>query len=486
MTDMPLDAATHAPTGTSLSARIERWRLALSAPVSAQSLAVLRMLFGGILVWDCWRYIENTRIIRYYVLPDHNFPYFGLDFIRPLPEPFIHWAWLGVGLTAFLVMIGLWYRVAIWGFVLLFGYFFLLDRTQYLNHNYLVLLYAVLLALAPANRMWSVDAWLNPGWRSEAVPAWTVGAVRLQTEIVLIYAGIVKITDDWLRGEPLKMWIEARQGDLWLADLFQYDWMFLAATWGTVILHVAGAPLLYWHRTRLAVFLIYCCFHVSNAMFFNIGIFPWLTMAVTLIFFAPDWPQRLARGLLGLMQPLPPAPALPPMRVPPLSRALMAVMAVWFAVQIVVPQRQLFFPNLVGWTGDGHRFSWRMRIYDRDAEGYFRVVAPSGEEWRINPREVMSSRQAQPILTRTDLIHDYAQVLEAEFAARGHGDVAVYAHIMKSLNGRPAQPYIDTSVDLTSVPYNWFGPDPWVVPIQTRVREGELPDWFPPLPLQKP
>jgi hypothetical protein len=25
-----------------------------------------------------------------------------------------------------------------------------------------------------------------------------------------------------------------------------------------------------------------------------------------------------------------------------------------------------------------------------------------------------------------------------------------------------------------------------VVPIQTRVREGELPDWFPLLPLQKP
>jgi hypothetical protein len=98
----------------------------------------------------------------------------------------------------------------------------------------------------------------------------------------------------------------------------------------------------------------------------------------------------------------------------------------------------------------------------------------------------MSSRQAHAILTRTDLIHDYAQVLEAEFAARGHGDVAVHAHIMKSLNGRPEQPYIDTSVDLTEARYNWFGPDPWVVPIQTRVREDALPAWFPPLPLQKP
>jgi len=486
MSDMPLDATAPAPTGTALSARIERLRLALSVPVSGQSLAVTRILFGAMMVWDFFRFIQYDRIYRYYVLPEHTFPYFGLDVLQPLPEPWIYLAWVVVGLSSFFVMIGFLYRGAIIVFMISFGYFFLLDRPQYLNHFYLVLLYGALLTLAPAHRMWSVDAWLRPGWRSAAVPAWTVGAVRLQTEIVLIYAGIVKITDDWLRGEPLRMWITEQQGSFWLADLFIADWMFLAATWGTVFLHIVGAPLLLWQRTRLPVFLVYCCFHVSNAMFFNIGIFPWLTIAVTLIFFAPDWPQRLVRRVLGLMQPLPPMPDLPPLRVAPLSRTMLGILAVWFAVQVIVPQRQVFFPNLVGWTGDGHRFSWRMRIYDRDATGFFRVVAPTGESWDVNPRAYLTVRQAPQVLTRTDLIHDFARVLEADFAARGHGDVAVYAHIMKSLNGRPEQPYIDTSVDLTSVPYNWFGADPWVVPVQARVREGELPGWFPPLPLQKP
>jgi vitamin K-dependent gamma-carboxylase len=207
---------------------------------------------------------------------------------------------------------------------------------------------------------------------------------------------------------------------------------------------------------------------------------------VTLIFFAPDWPGRLARRVRGLMQPLPPAPTLPPMRVAPLSGIMLGVLAVWFTVQFVVPLRQAFFPNNVGWTGDGHRFSWRMRIYSRDTTGFFLVVAATGEEWRVSARNYLTPRQASAVLSRTDLIHDFARVIEADFAARGHGDVAVYAHIMKSLNGRPAQPYIDESVDLTSVPYNWFGPDPWVLPLQTRVREDDLPDWFPPLPLQRP
>ena len=459
----------------------------LSAPVSIQSLVALRILFGAILVWDCWRYFKYDRIYRYYVAPDWTFPYFGLDFIQPLPAPHIYFAWGLVGVFAFLVMVGLFYRAAIWGFVLVFGYFFLLDKAQYLNHNYMVLLYAILLGFAPANRAFSLDARWGLVTSTPMIPRWPVAAVRLQTEIILIYAGIVKITDDWLRGEPLGMWLRARADEVLFGPLFQYDWVILAGAWGTVALHVLGAPLLLWKKTRLWIFLVYCCFHVSNSVLFNIGIFPWITIAVTLIFFEPDWPQRLARRALGLFETLPPMPAPPAVGVPRPGPVLLAVLAVWFAVQIAVPQRQIFFPNLVGWSGDGHRFSWRMRIYDRDAEGVFTVVWPdSGQRLEIDPRDVMSDRQARAILTRTDLIHDFARKIEARAREAGASDVEVYARIEKSLNGRPTQLYIDPNTDLTAVRYAWFRPDPWVLPPQSRVAEERIPAWFPPLPLQRP
>ncbi len=35
-----------------------------------------------------------------------------------------------------------------------------------------------------------------------------------------------------------------------------------------------------------------------NHFMFNIGIFPWLTMAATLMFLEPDWPIRVMRGIL--------------------------------------------------------------------------------------------------------------------------------------------------------------------------------------------
>jgi len=54
-------------------------RARLSEPVSGQSLAVMRILFGAILVWDYFENIYGNRILGFYVLSAVQFPYFGLD-----------------------------------------------------------------------------------------------------------------------------------------------------------------------------------------------------------------------------------------------------------------------------------------------------------------------------------------------------------------------------------------------------------------------
>jgi len=147
------------PTSPSLLSRfVDR----LHAPVPIQSLAVLRIAFGLLLAWDVWRFIRDDRISRYYTQPDFLFSYWGFSWVKPLPEPWLHIAWLGVGVLALMVAFGLLYRIAIIGFTLLFAYFFLLDKAQYLNHFYMVLLYAGLLCLLPAGNALSLDAKLFP------------------------------------------------------------------------------------------------------------------------------------------------------------------------------------------------------------------------------------------------------------------------------------------------------------------------------------
>jgi len=442
----------------------------LGQRVSGQSLAVFRILFGALIFWDSWRFILHDRISRYWVAPEFHFTYPGFGWVVPLPEPWIQIAWLVLALSAFLVMIGLFYRIAIIALTILFSYFFLLDQAEYLNHFYLVILFAILLCALPAHRVWSVDSFLRPP-RGPDVPYAAVFVLRLQMEIMLLFAGLVKLTPDWLAGEPLGMWLRRRADYVPIGWVFDYDAVILAAAWGTVALHVVGAPLLLWRHTRFAVVIVYSIFHALNAIFFNIGIFPWLTIAATLIFFDPDWPGQLLSHFRRWTRSAAPVAASPKPAPSVLPRYAFAAIVVWAVIQVALPLRSLAFSSEVRWAGDGHRFSWRMRIFDRKAEGYFRIISKAdGKEWRIDPKDYLTQRQASIMLTRPDMIHQFANYLAARWKEAGHGDVAVYAEIRKSLNGRPMQTYIDPSVDLASAPYNLFAADPWVLQL-------ELPVW---------
>ncbi len=441
----------------------------LSTPVSGQSLALFRIALGGLLVWDCWRFIKYDRVWRYWVAPEFHFTYPGFGWVMPLPEPWIHIAWLLVGISAFCVMIGFCYRLFIVVLTVGFGYFFLLDKAEYLNHFYLVVLYLVLMCFLPAHRTLSFDAWLFPRGGSGHIPYAAVFAIRAQTEIMLIFAGLVKLTPDWLVGEPLGLWLREQAGEHPFGFLFQYDWIIIAGAWGTIVLHIVGAPLLLWRRTRLPVFLIYCVFHAANSGFFNIGIFPWLTIAATTIFFDPDWPRRFAWWLADRFGQMPPRPSIPrPAAGQPLARIVLLALGLWVVVQVAVPLRSLAFDSDVRWSGEGHRFSWRMRIYDRSAEGTFHVVADD-RRWSVKPTDYLTGRQAEKMLVRPDMIHQFAGYLESVWRKAGYTDVAVYAEIEKSLNGRPGQSFVDTAVDLASAELSPFAAAPWVVPLSEPV-----------------
>ncbi|MDP5307440.1 HTTM domain-containing protein [Paracoccus spongiarum] len=440
----------------------------LSQPVSGVSLAMVRIALGALLAWDCWRFIRHDRVFRYWVEPDFHFAYGGFGWVTPLPPPWIHAAWLAMGLAAILVMLGLFYRVAIVVLTLLFGYFFLLDKAEYLNHFYLVILLLMLMCVLPAHRTLSLDARFRPALRGAQVPYAAVFILRAQMEIMLVFAGLAKLTPDWLAGEPLGLWLRDRAGGFPLGFLFQHDAAIIAAAWGTTALHLIGATLLLWRRSRLAIFAVYYVFHAANAILFNIGIFPWLTIAATTIFFSPDWPRRAARRLMAWFRPVPPHQPPPPAAPRRLPAVALLAMAAWIAVQLALPLRAAIFASDLRWSGEGHRFSWRMRLHDRQADGVF-VVTSDEQEWTVRPTDYLTARQAGKMLVRPDMIHQFAGHLEAVWRDAGHGDVAVRAAIRKSLNGRPAQAFVDPTVDLTAIARSPLAGDPWILPLRHPV-----------------
>jgi hypothetical protein len=278
----------------------------LREPVDGASLAVFRMAFGVILLCDVFRYWP--RIQRLYLDALGNpgggfqFKYYGWEWVQVLPDKGMYVLFAVIGLASIGIMLGLFYKTACLVFLIAFSWQFFIDQANYLNHFYLVILYGVCLLMVPADRVWS----LRRGARSDWIPRWSLLGLMMMTEIVLIYAGLVKLNSDWLNGWPLKVWFASRADNHPLLGALLADPDFaMAGAWFAVTLHLLGAPLLFFAKTRLIVFCFYALFHLCNAVIFSIGIFPWLTVCATTLFFAPSWPRRWLGLLTGASQPGP-------------------------------------------------------------------------------------------------------------------------------------------------------------------------------------
>ena len=118
--------------------------------VDGASLAVFRIVFGLAVAIDAWRYLAYGWVRDYYIEPEIHFGYF--DFIRPWPGEWmlLHF-WVMSGL-ALLVAAGAFYRVASVLLFISYTYVFLLEKSVYMNHHYLMALLAGLLACMPAAR----------------------------------------------------------------------------------------------------------------------------------------------------------------------------------------------------------------------------------------------------------------------------------------------------------------------------------------------
>jgi len=443
-----------------------------SQPIDAAALAVFRMMFGAVLLFESVNYGVFLCLDCMYRSSSMLFKYHYFEWVKLWPGFGLELQFLVMGICAIGIMLGFFYRAAMVIYTLCFSYLFLLDQALYLNHFYLVILICCIMVVLPANRLWSIDAKRNRAIASHTVPAWTRFLFVTQMEIVLLYAGIVKLNWDWLNLEPMRLWMtEASSRSFEIFQWLSQDPGIALASYGVILLHLVGAPLLLWSRTRLPVFLVYCVFHTINALVFNIGIFPWMTAAATLMFFEPGWPRQFARWLqtrfnvsLSFVQTMAaqqPENVLNTNRsaVPQVGYAMILFIVIWLLVQAVVPARNWFLPGDVAWNEAGHRFSWRMKLREKRGRANFYVSIGRKTPVRIDNTEYLNPKQIRTMACIPDLIWQYAQFLEQEQlryqTSKGvtvnADEVKVYVDARCSLNTREQAPLINRLVDLTSI-----------------------------------
>jgi vitamin K-dependent gamma-carboxylase-like protein len=452
-----------APAGTETAAPrsvAQAWRRlvhAALAPVDIASLACFRVAFGAVMVWEVYRYFSKGWIARYYIDPEFHFTYYGLGWVKPWPGDgmYVHFAVLGLAAAG--VMLGLFYRLSASLFFLCFTYVFLLDQARYLNHFYLVSLVAFLLIFLPAHRALSLDARRRPGLRSDTAPAWALWLMRAQVGIPYFYGGLAKLNGDWLRAEPLRGWLASRTDFPVIGRFFTDEWMVYAFAYGGLLLDLLIVPLLLWKPTRPYAFAVGLVFHGTNALLFRIGIFPWMMMAATTLFFAPDWPRRV-----GLMPKA--APDGDDVR-PRGGRLTLAAVGVWVIVQLLVPLRHFLYPGNVSWTEEGHRFAWHMKLRDKEARALFTVTDPAdGATWTVRPRERLTRLQTSSMAGQPDMILQFAHHVAREARQQGRAAVQVRAQVSASLNGREPQLLVDPEVDLAAQPRSLRRAS-WIMPL---------------------
>jgi hypothetical protein len=475
------EVETAAPAVAVLSgAKEDFWRrvcTVLFQPVDISFLVFFRVLFGGIMLWEVYRYFANGWISRYFVEPALTFTYYGFSWVKPWPGRGMYLHFFVLGAAAACVMAGFLYRIAAPVFFLAFTYTFLLEQTRYLNHLYLVCLISFLMCFLPAERAFSIDALLRRKIRSDVVPAWTLWLLRLQVGIPYFFGGIAKLNRDWLLGgEPMRTWLRPLTGMPGFGAVFKTDLVVYGFVVGGLMLDLLVVPLLLWRRTRLFALIAAIAFNLINAVIFDIGIFPWLMLGALLIFFPPDLMRRFARAFMSPGEAyLAAKPAvIAEGTIGPRSFAsqklVVGLLAAYLVVQLVLPLRHYLYPGNVSWTEEGHNFSWHMKLRTKSGEAVFTITHPqSGQTWTINPEDYLPSHQLTKMITKPDLIVQFAHYLAEQKRREGYDDVAVRARVMVSLNGRQPQLLIDPKVDLAKTEVSLL-PARWIVPLTTPLE----------------
>lgn len=486
--------------------RVIGLRERLERPVDATPLVLFRIAFGILLLFGALRFVAKGWVDSQYIRPEFHFPYYFFGWIHPLPGKWLYLAFAVQIVCAALIALGWRYRAAALGFFLSFSYVELLDQTTYLNHYYFISLVAFLFVVLPLDRWFSIDARrrskprrASPESRGSestsgaeggtrrasekaSAPRWISLVLQLQIAIVYLFAGIAKLNADWLlNAEPLRIWLTARSGFPLVGALFDQPWLAYGMSWGGAIFDLSVPFLLFARRTRPWAYLAVIGFHLATGALFPIGIFPWVMIVGTLIFFDGEDLARFGRwtsrhginvgvpkrsDVAGVRQGAGarPAPAVrhAPVRAP---RATAWVLVPFFLLQLLLPLRSLAYPGSVLWTEEGFRFSWRVMVAEKTGTVFFAVTDPAtGRSWEAFPGDYLSPQQERQMAFQPDMILSFAHHLRDRLEAEGIRDPEIRALAYVSLNGRRSRLLVDPTVDLARIPRS-LGPKSWVLPL---------------------
>ncbi|QXP56251.1 HTTM domain-containing protein [Cellulophaga sp. HaHa_2_95] len=420
-------------------------------------LILFRIFFGILVSLECFGAILTGWVKSNLVEPKFNFSFIGFEWLTTLAGPGMYAYFIIMGSLGILISIGYKYTYSMLAFALMWSGVYLMQKTSYNNHYYLLMLISSIMVFFPAHKDYSIDAKLNPEIRSNKMHAYFKYIIILQLFIVYTYAAIAKVYADWLNFDFIQVLMRGKANYFLIGDLLQLPWIHQIISVFGILFDLLIIPALLWKPSRKYAFIFAVFFHVFNSIVFQIGIFPYLALAFTVFFFEP----KKIRALF-FKNTLAYAPA--NIATPKFKTVILGIWILYFIFQIGLPLRHHFFEDDVLWTEEGHRLSWRMMLRRRSGIVHFDVVdKQTNTTTRVNLTPYLTKKQIRKIGAYPDFIWQFAQHLKKE-AEKNNKEIAVYAHARVSINGKPKRQLIDPKVDLAQEEWQHFKHNSFILP----------------------
>lgn len=422
------------------------------------------MAFGFLMLASILRFIAKGWVYDMYVKPKIFFPYFGFEWVKPFGQTGMYILFIALAIAALFIALGFLYRISTTFFFLAFTYVELIDKTNYLNHYYFISIASFLIIFLPANRYFSVDVTLNKKIAATYAPNYFVLTIKFQVFIVYFFAGIAKLNSDWLlHAQPLKIWLPAHSEMPLIGTLLTKEWIAYFFSWFGCIYDLLIPFFLFIPRFVRPAYFFVIVFHLATSLFFNIGMFPYIMICLTTIFFTENFHIRIIHFLKAFTKSTtkneqtvfsPSAKTL---------KLFSVLFIIHFTIQLILPFRYALYTGNLFWTEQGYRFSWRVMLMEKAGTAFFYVHdRTTNGEIEIDNKKYLTYMQEKMMATQPDMMIDYAKFLKAEFIKQGFKDPIIRAQSYVTLNGSGSREFIDPQVDLSSQSNSFLKNKDWV------------------------
>ncbi len=500
----------------------------LKEPISISQLVSFRILFGLLTFFSTLRFWYMGWIEKHYIQPVFHFKYFGFGWVEPLNSYGMYAVHVVLLLASLGVMFGFLYRLSAFLLFLTFTYCQLIDLTYYLNHYYFVSLMAFLLIFAPANRFYSLDCLLFGVGKDKnkkkikktfedkfkikfekqskynlksflfnlisvspslAISRAWVLIFQLQLSITYFYAGLAKINSEWLfDAMPLKIWLPPHYDMPIFGFLMQYEITAYIFSWTGMFYDLLIPFALFYRKTRIWAYFAVVGFHAMTGYLFQIGVFPVVMIALTLIFFEAKYHEKVLNFISSFFSPFSVSSPTtskyftfhssnkkqsshlllnPFKNFQFISKKWLYVLTIYFIFQVLFPFRFILYANqpyneTLFWKEEGYRFSWRVMLMEKFGSATFYVKNPkTRREGMVDNSEFLNRHQEKQMSFQPDMILQYAHFLENKFRTEENPNPIIRAEVYVTLNGRRSQLFFDPNFDLSTIEDSFWEKD-WI------------------------